>query len=292
MNRLLYHYTKCWGLWSILKHYELWPAPPLQRYGLDRRAVELDPAAFGFRVRRLPGARDRRFFVREDIPHPGGGVVSACWYEGQVFDVAFTQADWCHSVMSYFPGDLQEGGAFWRLVVDLDGLDIFGWESFQQRLNVPGVYRRGLAEATRRAGDDPGDWYFVGGAVPLAGRLVEVEQFHRGRWTKLSDVFEREPLAELAGRRLLFEAVYDRPGLAAGRLGTSLFRGVTLDKRAVADHVWVQQTWAHLKSGDHCRFIATVLAYKRRDGSAGWTLGDVNGLEVISGRGSEAAAAG
>jgi hypothetical protein len=88
-------------------------------------------------------------------------------------------------------------------------------------------------------------------------------------------------LAEMGGARLLFEATFVKVGRAPGLLGASLFQEVTLDGRLMADHVWVQQTWPHLQPGERCRFIATVVTYPRRDRSVGWTLGDVNGLEVL-----------
>jgi hypothetical protein len=138
-----------------------------------------------------------------------------------------------------------------------------------------------LGKDSRKVGDDPQDWYFHFGDLPLGDRLVEVEQYHRGRWTRLSDVIERAPLAELNGSRLLFEASFERTGKAPGLLGTSLFTSVMLDNRLVAEHVWVHQTWSHLSPGNRCRFFASVISYLRCDGSMGWTFGDVNGLEVL-----------
>lgn len=277
---VLYHYTKIVWLDSILRHSALWPAPPLRNYGLVREDVERDPGRFGFRMFICDG---RRCFISTSVQHAdsSGALSAASWCEGQVFDVALTQADWCFSVMSYFPSGQQEGGAFWRLVVETDGLDVVGWREYQQRANVPAVVRRALADATRKRGDDPNDWYFLFGELPLADRLIEVEQYHRGRWTRLSDVFERAPLAEMPRARRLFEATFSRAGNVPGLMGASLFEMVTLDGRLVADHLWVHQTWRHLASGNRCRFIATVTPYTRRGGTKGWTLADVNGLEVL-----------
>jgi hypothetical protein len=277
---ILYHYTKLLWLPSILSHNALWPAPPLRSYGLVREEVERDPGRFGFQTLFRCG---RRFFINNDVRHtdPPVGLSGAVWCEGQVFEVALTRADWCFSVMSYFPRTFQEGGAFWRLVVETDGLNLAGWREYQQRANVPAGYRRSLAEASRRVGDDVNEWYFFFGELPLAGRLVELEQYHRGRWTRLSDAFERAPLAEMARERRLFEATFARVGHVPGLIGASLFDCVCLDGRLVADHLWVHQTWGHLAAGDRCRFIATVVPYTRRDGTSGWTLADVNGLEVL-----------
>jgi hypothetical protein len=276
---ILYHYTHSLALAGIFRHRALWPSPPLQVYGLSRQEVESSPARFGFREGRCQG---RRSFVNR-VPHPGcpGFLFVAAWFEGQVFDVSLTRADWCYSVMSYFPETEQEGGAFWRLVLDTEGLDLCGWLDYQRRANVPAAYRRILGERTRKVGDDPHDWFFYFGELPLGDRLVELEQYHRGRWTRMSEVCERVPLAEMRGGRRLFEATFERAGKAPGLLGASLFREVTLDRRLVADHVWVQQTWSHLRPDGRCRFIATVVSYRRKDSTEGWTLGDVNGLEVL-----------
>ena len=64
-------------------------------------------------------------------------------------------------------------------------------------------------------------------------------------------------------------------------MGTSLFRFVSLDGRLVADHLWVDQTWAHLAPGDRCLFFATVVSYARQDGTTGWTLAEFNGLQAL-----------
>src|SRR5262249_25557485 len=160
----------------------LWPSPPLRAYGINRQEVEASPARFGFRVGRLQG---RRFFFNEKLHHPGdagwGSAVS--WIEGQVFDVALTRANWCHSVMAYFPEEEQVGGFIFRLVLNTEGLDLYGWQDYQQRANVPAAYRRQLGEITFKKNDDPHDWWFFFGELPLDGRLVEVEQYHQGRWT-------------------------------------------------------------------------------------------------------------
>jgi hypothetical protein len=281
---VLYHYTKLLWVTSILRHLALWPSPPLRVYGLSREEVERAPARFGFREGR---SHARRFYSNNDVPHPDHpGILSgACWFEGQVFDVALTRADWCYSALSYFPRDLQEGGLIWRLVVETDGLDLAGWRDYQRRANVPGDFRRMLADRSRRVGDDPNDWYFFFGELPLAGRIVELEQYHRGRWTRSADVFERAPLAEIPNKRRQFEATFTRVGHVPGLLGASLFTGVYQDGRLVADHLWVHQTWNHLAPGDNCQFFATVVPYTRRDGTAGWTLSDVNCLVVLSHQG-------
>jgi hypothetical protein len=204
------------------------------------------------------------------------------WYQGQAFDVALTRADWCHSVMRYFPKDMVEGGAIFRLALDPRGLDLCGWERYQQRANIPAAARRQLGEASVRLGDNLGDWYFHFGDLALDGRLLDVEQYHRGRWTTAAEICERAPLAQLHGRRLLFEAVFKETGHAPGLSGgTSLFVCVGLDHRLVADHIWVRQSWPHLRPGQQVRFIATVVRYRRRDGSVGWTLDEVNGLETL-----------
>jgi hypothetical protein len=277
---VLYHYTKGTAMESIFRHRALWPSPPLRAYGLSREEVEVNPARFGFRERRHWG---RRVFINPDVPlvEQPELLSMAYWFEGQAFAVSLTRADWCNSIMSYFPEVIQEGGVFWRLVLDTEGLDLCGWQNYQQRANVPAGYRRQLADDTRKVGDDPLDWYFHFGELPLDNHLLEVEQFHRGRWTRLSDVYERAPLAEMGGARRLFEATFVKVGRAPGLLGASLFQEVTLDGRLVADHVWVQQMWPHLRPEGRCRFIATVVTYPRRDRSVGWTLGDVNGLEVL-----------
>jgi hypothetical protein len=276
----LYHYTKSWALASIFRHGAIWPSPPLRAYGLSRQEVESSPARFGFQEGRFQG---RRLFINMDVSHPDqpGALSAACWFEGQVFDVSFTRADWCYSVMSYYPEAEQECGAIWRLVLDTEGLDLCGWQDYQQRANIPAASRRKLADRTRQLGDDPLDWYFHFGELPLSNHLIDVEQYHRGRWTRLSEVYERAPLAEISGARRLFEATFRKIGKAPGLLGASLFTEVSLAGRLVADRVWVQQTWQHLRPGGRCRFIATVVTYPRRDGTAGWALGDVNGLEVM-----------
>jgi hypothetical protein len=278
--QVLYHYTKAWAMASIFRHLTLWPSPPLRVYGLSRQEVEANPAMFGFREGRCQG---RRMFLSDSIRHLEipEAISAALWFEGQVFDLSLTRAEWCYSVMSYYPEAEQEGGAIWRLVLDIEGLDLCGWQDYQQRANVPSIYRRKFAEDSRRVGDDPHDWYFYFGELPLGDRLIEVEQYHRGRWTRLSDVFERAPLAEMGGGRRLFEATFVKAGRAPGLIGASLFQEVALDSRLVADHVWVQQTWPHLRPGKRCRFIATVAPYPRKGGADGWTLADVNGLEVL-----------
>jgi hypothetical protein len=60
-----------------------------------------------------------------------------------------------------------------------------------------------------------------------------------------------------------------------------LRKGVTLDGRLVADHVWVQQTWPHLRPGGRRRLIAVVVSCRRRDSTEGGALADVNALGVL-----------
>jgi hypothetical protein len=50
----------------------------------------------------------------------------------------------------------------------------------------------------------------------------------------------------------------------------------------VADHLWVRQTWDHLRPGDFVEFFATVAPYSRQDGTQSYTLGEVNGLLVLA----------
>jgi hypothetical protein len=49
----------------------------------------------------------------------------------------------------------------------------------------------------------------------------------------------------------------------------------------VADHLWVRQTWEHLRPGDSVEFFGSVLPYRRQDGTQSYTLGEVNGLVVL-----------
>jgi hypothetical protein len=49
----------------------------------------------------------------------------------------------------------------------------------------------------------------------------------------------------------------------------------------LADHLWVRQTWDHLRPGDPVEFFATVVPYRRQDGTQGYTLDEVNGLIVL-----------
>ena len=119
----LFHYTKGFCLPSIFRTLALWPAPPLRCYGLVREEVERDPARFGFQVGVDSG---RRFFRNDEVPHADAPEVLSrvLWFEGQVYDVALTKADWCYSALSYAPRDYQERGGCWRLVIDVDGLDL------------------------------------------------------------------------------------------------------------------------------------------------------------------------
>jgi hypothetical protein len=50
------------------------------------------------------------------------------------------------------------------------------------------------------------------------------------------------------------------------------------DGRWLADHLWVRQTWNHLRPGDAVEFCATVVPYRRQDGTESFTLSEVNGL--------------
>jgi hypothetical protein len=274
-----YHYTKAWNVGPILKAFRLLAAPPLAYYGLRREDVEADPGRYGFKVLRRLG---RRVFVNFEIAHPPppGAVSSACWFEGERFAVGFTRADWCGSSLGYFGQEWHDAGLAFRLTVDLGGLDAFGWTQYQQRTNTPAESRRSIGRQTVEMGDDPHDWVFVAGEVPLAGRLLEVEQYHTGRWTSHREVCERLPLRELYldrdTRRGQFRAVFERTD---GRHGASLFVNVcTADNRLCADHLWVRQSWPHLSPGDVVQFFATVVPYTRKDRSVGWTLADVNGL--------------
>jgi hypothetical protein len=276
----LYHYTRKVWLPSILHHRALWPSPPLRLSGLNREEVERDPARFDFLEERIYGRRCFSSHVPvPDLPgvvHKGMG-----WVEGQVFDVGLTRADWCHCAMSNFPKAFQERGDFWRLVIETEGLDLTGWRDYQRRANLPALYRRCLAKMARSLGDDPNDWYFFFGEMPLDGHLTEMEQYCRGRWTRMSDISRQAPLAEMPQARRLFEATFTGVEDAPGLTGRSLFVGVSLDGRLVAGQVWVRQTWEHLAPDDLCRFLATVVPDTRRDGTPGWTLADVDGLEVV-----------
>ena len=110
-----------------------------------------------------------------------------------------------------------------------------------------------------------------------------IEQYHTGRWISFDDVADRLPLREMheAGdggwRRPCFRSTFIRA--SAGRVRASLFGMVfALDGRWVADHLWVRQTWDHLKPGDLVEFFASVVPYRRKDGTEGHTLAGVNGL--------------
>src|SRR5262245_46320540 len=98
----LYHYTMWLRMTSIFRHRTLWPSPSLRLSGLSRAEVGRDPDRFGFQTGVSHG---RRYFDSETLLVPGhsGWRGAAFWLEGQVFDVALTRADWCYSVMSYFP---------------------------------------------------------------------------------------------------------------------------------------------------------------------------------------------
>jgi hypothetical protein len=291
---ILFHYTKYFNLPSIFRLDALLPSPPLPLYGLARGAVEANPGAHGFCTYRVAS---RRVYHNGAVPHFACPEIldEVAWFEGEHFAVAFTAAPWCGSALGYMPPEAREGGVAYRLVVDLAGLDTFGWEQYQQRTNVPGFRRRTLGELARAKGDDPSDWRFVPGAAPLRGRLMEFEQYHRGRWISAAQVVGRDLLAELhaadRGKRLPlrheFHAVFAQLGRdrVAPHALTSLFVRVALsDGRFVADHAWVRQSWGHLRGGDRVAFFAEVVAYPKGRGEAGYTLANVNGLRVLERR--------
>ena len=149
------HYTKVFNLPDIFQG-GLLPSPPLASYGISREAVEADPTRHGFRVYRDGG---RRMFRNDTIPHRTfpDRVSAASWYEGERFAVAFSRAGWCGSALGYLPPGAAETGWAYRLVLDLAGLDVFGWHQFQDRCNVPGCYRRRIGDLSRAKGDDPQD---------------------------------------------------------------------------------------------------------------------------------------
>jgi hypothetical protein len=288
MGDIAYHYTKVFNLSGVFRDGTLLPSPPLARYGLRRDAVEADPARYGFRVTRHQG---RRFFFNESIPDPTftQWLSAAAWHEGERFVVAFSRASWCGSALGYLPPSATDAGWAYRLIINLGGLDVFTWQQYQSRTNVPAPFRRRLGELSRQKEDDLGDWLFVLGPVPLKRRLLGLEQYHRGRWTSFDEVAERLPLKEIFQERPDFSR--PRPRFrsqfiraSAGRVRASLF-GMVFgeDGRWVADHLWVRQTWEHLRPGDLVEFFATVIPYRRQDGTESYTLGEVNGLLVLSG---------
>jgi hypothetical protein len=286
MSELACHYTKILNLGGILRDGVLLPSPPLACYGLSREAVEANPGEYGFLVTKPFG---RRYFFKDNIRDQRGlpGWLSmAGWHEGEWFAVPLSRAGWCNSALGYLPPGKADLGWAFRLVIDLAGLDVFAWEQYQSRTNVLGACRRKLGEDSRQMGDDPADWLFVLGSIPLERHLVGLEQYHQGRWTSFDDVADRLPLQELYhepadGKRPCFRARFIRA--SAGRVRASLFDMVFRDNgQWVADHVWVRQTWDHLRPGDVVEFYASVLPYTREDGTATYTLADVNGLVVLS----------
>jgi hypothetical protein len=286
MSNLAYHYTKVFNLAGVFRDGTLLPSPPLASYGLCREAVEANPARHGFQVAKDHG---RWYFSNENVPDPAFTQCAhaASWYEGERFAVSFSRAGWCGSALGYLPPGMADAGWAYRLVIDLSGLDVFTWNHYQTRTNVPGPYRRQLGERSRKKGDDPADWQFVLGSVPLKEHFLDLEQYHQGRWTSFEDVAERLPLGEmhderpdLSRRRPLFRSRFIRASV--GRVRASLFGMVFAeDGQWVADHLWVRQTWDHLRPGDPVEFFATVVPYRRQDGTASYTLGDVNGLLVL-----------
>jgi hypothetical protein len=286
MSDIAYHYTKVINLAGLYRDRILLPSPPLARYGLSREAVEANPGRYGFRVTRHPG---RRWFFNGNIPDPTlpQGFNVAGWYEGERFAASFSKSAWCGSALDYLPADKVQKGLAYRLVMDLGGLDVFTWQDYQSRTNVPGPYRRRLGEISREKGDDPADWLFVLGPVPLGERLLGLEQYYEGRWISFNEVAERLPLKEMfqeqpdhSRPRPKFRSRFVRA--STGRVRASLF-GLVFgeDGMLVASHLWVRQTWEHLRPGDVVEFFATIVSYRRHDGTESYTLGDVNGLLVL-----------
>jgi hypothetical protein len=284
---LAYHYTKLVSIKGIWREWALLPSPPLSAYGLNRQEVEAEPQRHGFRVQRFLG---RTCYRNDRIPHPDGPGygAAALWFKDERFVVSFTStaAGWCHSALGHLPPESVDFGEVFRLTVDLAGLDVFPWGQYQQRTNAPAAYRRGLGDSCRESGDDLGEWYFLAAPVPLAGRLACVEQYHRGRWTSLEEVCDRAPLRQLylerpdpSGPRREFLATFARTDTRGTH---SLLKGVRLaDGRLLADHVWVAQTWRHLRGGDLVQFFADVVFYSRGDRTLGYTLANVNGLRKV-----------
>jgi hypothetical protein len=286
MSDIAYHYTKVFNLPGVFRDGMLLPSPPLAAYGLCREAVEANPGRYGFQVSKPHG---RRLFFHDNFHDPvlTKGVHSVAWHEGERFVVAFSRAGWCGSALGYLPPGMADAGWAYRLTLDLRGLDLFTWPEYQSRTNLPRQYRRNIGELSRKMGDDPGDWVFVLGSVPLERHLLGLEQYHEGRWTSFDEVADRLPLKELyeerpdpSRRRPRFRSLFIRA--SAGRVRASLF-GMVFgeDGQWVADHLWVRQTWDHLRPGDAVAFFATVVPYKRQDGTESYTLGEVNGLLVL-----------
>jgi hypothetical protein len=100
---------------------------------------------------------------------------------------------------------------------------------------------------------------------------------------------ERLPLQELyaepadpSAARRRFATTFVRA--SRGRVEASLFSMVFAeDGRWLADHLWTPQVWDHLKPGDGVEFHASVVPYRRKDGSEGFTLGGISGLIVRGG---------
>jgi hypothetical protein len=286
MSDIAYHYTKVCALSGIFRRDTLLPSPPLAAYDLCREAVEADPSRHGFQVWRR---HSQRYFYHEPFPHSVDtkGSVVVGWYEGERFAVPLSRASWCGSALGYLPPGLVDVGYAYRLIINLHGLDVFTWQEFDRRTNVPSPYRRHIGKLSRDKGDDMADWLFVLGAVSLPRHLLGLEQYHQGRWTSFDEVAERLPLKEMfAGRpsrepkRPRFRSSFIRSSV--GRVRASLF-GMVFgeDGQWVADHLWVRQTWDHLRPGDPVEFFATVVPYRRQDGTESYTLGEVNGLIVL-----------
>jgi hypothetical protein len=284
---IVFHYTKVFNLPGIFRD-GLLPSPPLAAYGLNREAVEANPGRHGFRVVKNHG---RRYFQNENVFQTSAPrwPSAAVWYEGERFAVSFSRAGWCGSALGYLPADLADTGWAYRLALDLRGLDLFAWPEFQARTNVPGPYRRSIGELSREMGDDPGDWLFALGLVPLERHLSGLEQYHQGRWISFDEIAERLPLKDMYTKRPdpsrprpRFRSHFIRA--SAGRPRASCFGMVFReDGQWVADHLWVRQVWDHLRPGDPVEFFATVVPYSRQDGTTSYTLEGVNGLIVLGG---------
>lgn len=277
---LAYHYTKGYNLNGILKRNVLFPSPPLECYGLSREKVEANPGMHGFSVAR---SGSRMAYFNERVPHPEGGLAAASWFSGERFATSFSLGPWCASTLDYEPDDMLEKGCAFRLALDLEGLPVFGWDRYQQETNIPSFWRVRLGERSRRMGDNLSEWAFVLGPVQLAGRLVDVEQYHGGKWTGMDEWAERAALKELydspplkGQARPRFVARFVRLS-ADGR--HTLLRSVCTDNgRVVADHLWVDRAWDHLTPGDVIEFHATVVRYRRKNGETSYTLADANGV--------------
>jgi hypothetical protein len=96
----------------------------------------------------------------------------------------------------------------------------------------------------------------------------------------------REKLAAIAGKRLLFRAIFVRFGTRSAYRGlppkTCLFRDVTRRGSVITDHIWftcgAQFESLHLQAGDVVEFHARVTSYvkgykgRRQDVDSRWEL--------------------